>query len=160
MRMSDTFAALSAALVAAQRDMPAVGRDGVNPAYRSRYMTLDGILAAVIPTLTRNGIAVVQSAAIGITDEDGRPITITVATRLIHASGEWLENTAIVPITKPDAHGVGSATTYGRRFSLAAMLGIMAEEYDDDGNQAVGPRPVAPPQRLRPVGREEVRDDR
>jgi hypothetical protein len=35
---------------------------------------------------------------------------------------------------KMNAHGVGSALTYCRRYSLSAMLNLAAE--DDDGNAA------------------------
>jgi hypothetical protein len=40
-----------------------------------------------------------------------------------------------MPLAKPDAHGVGSAITYARRYALAAMVGIAPE--DDDGNKAI-----------------------
>ena len=36
-----------------------------------------------------------------------------------------------MPITKPDAQGVGATITYARRFALSAMVGI--SQYDDDG---------------------------
>ena len=36
---------------------------------------------------------------------------------------------------KKDAHAVGSACTYGRRYGLSAMVGIA--QYDDDGNKSV-----------------------
>lgn len=35
---------------------------------------------------------------------------------------------------------MGSATTYGRRYALLAVLGIVAEDEDDDGNAASGQR--------------------
>ncbi len=37
-----------------------------------------------------------------------------------------------MPITKPDAQGVGATITYARRFALSAMVGIA--QTDDDGN--------------------------
>jgi hypothetical protein len=38
---------------------------------------------------------------------------------------------------KHDAHGYGSATTYAKRFSLAAAVGVIVDD-DDDGNAASG----------------------
>ena len=37
---------------------------------------------------------------------------------------------------KQDAHGIGSAITYARRYTLMAVAGVAPE--DDDGNAAVG----------------------
>jgi hypothetical protein len=37
-------------------------------------------------------------------------------------------------VSKKDAQGFGSAMTYGRRYSLSAAFGVIAE--DDDGNAA------------------------
>jgi hypothetical protein len=61
---------------------------------------------------------------------------ITVESRIIHTSGEWIATTVTIPVTKPDAHGLGSALTYGRRYSVSALLAISADE-DDDANEAV-----------------------
>jgi hypothetical protein len=44
-----------------------------------------------------------------------------------------------IPVTKQDAQGYGSAMTYAKRYSLAAALGVVADE-DDDGNAASHPR--------------------
>ena len=43
--------------------------------------------------------------------------------------------TMTLPVSKNDAQGVGSATTYLRRYALAAFVGIAPD--DDDGNLAV-----------------------
>ena len=52
----------------------------------------------------------------------------------MHESGEWIESTITVPMSKNDAQGYGSAITYARRYSLAAITGLPQE--DDDGNEA------------------------
>ncbi len=62
---------------------------------------------------------------------------------------EWIANEVSVPVNpiinrdgkvQPvDAHRVGSAITYGRRYSLSALLAIgEASDTDDDGNNASG----------------------
>ena len=146
MNHSTDISKIALALVKAQAAMPAVGKEGNNPAFRSKYMTLDGILSAAMPVLTANGIALVQGSRTQELDDNGRPVAIAVESRLIHESGEWIASEAIIPITKSDAHGMGSAITYGRRYSVACLLGIIADE-DDDANGAanLAPQPQARP---------------
>ena len=155
MKTSEEIDQIATALVQIQRDMPAVGKDGRNPAFKSRYMTLDGILGTAVPVLAKHGVAVVQGSAIASLDDAFRPMAVTVSTRLIHRSGQWIAIDAIIPITKADAHGMGSAITYGRRYGIASILGIMADE-DDDANAATNvQRPngqVAPQRTMRPIG--------
>ena len=56
--------------------------------------------------------------------------------KLVHAeSGQFLASLAGIPLSKHDPQAMGSAITYGRRYSLSAMLGIVTED-DDDGNMA------------------------
>ena len=43
-----------------------------------------------------------------------------------------------MPAAKNDPHGLGSAITYARRYSLMSMLCLATE--DDDGNAATGNR--------------------
>jgi hypothetical protein len=61
-----------------------------------------------------------------------------LVTKLTHAeSGQWQSSLMVMPLPKSDPQGYGSAMTYGRRYSLAAMVGIVSED-DDDGNAATG----------------------
>jgi hypothetical protein len=62
-----------------------------------------------------------------------------VITRLMHSSGEWLEQEYFIPLGKMDAQAAGSAITYARRYALQAIAGIPAE--DDDGNAATQAKP-------------------
>jgi hypothetical protein len=61
---------------------------------------------------------------------------VIVATTLAHSSGEWIRGRLKVTPSKNDAQGIGSAITYARRYSLAAMVGVATE--DDDGEAATG----------------------
>ena len=38
-----------------------------------------------------------------------------------------------IPVEKLNAQQIGTATTYGRRYGLAAMVGV--SQYDDDGQE-------------------------
>ncbi len=142
MTSSETTATLCAALVAAQGGLRPIAKDGKNPAFRSRYATLDGIMETVRPALAAHGLAVVQGVVHPETGEGGRLVGITVETRLVHTSGEWLASVVPVPVAKGDAHGLGSALSYGRRYGLSALLALSTDE-DDDGNAAA----KAPPAR-------------
>jgi hypothetical protein len=144
MKTSESIAKIAPSLIVAQAAMPAVERDGRNPAFRSRYMTLDGILSTAIPVLTKHGLALVQSSEVTSLDDNFRPMAVTVTSRLVHISGEWVEATATIPIARPDAHGMGSAITYGRRYCVASILGIMADEDDDANASTMAPQRSAP----------------
>lgn len=145
MKHSESIAKLAAALVAAQAELRAVYLDGRNPDYRSKYASLDNIIETVRPTLAKHGLAVVQGATSPHSDDAGRIAAIAVETMLVHASGEWICNTAIMPVVgrmlkgggraEPDPQAGGSALTYGRRYGIAALLCLATDE-DDDGNAA------------------------
>jgi len=140
---SETTATLCAALVAAQGGLKPIAKDGKNPAFRSKYATLDGIMETVRPALAAHGLAVVQGVVHPETGEGGRLVGIMVETRLIHTSGEWLASVVPVPVAKGDAHGLGSALSYGRRYGISALLALSTDE-DDDGNAAAKAPPAKP----------------
>lgn len=126
---SEQIQDLAAAMAKAQAAMKPAIKDSTNPAFRSKYADLTAVWDACRGPLTANGITVWQDV---LATDSG----IAVTTRLTHASGQWVEfGPLIVPLTKRDAHGVGSATSYGRRYGLSAAIGIVAD--DDDGNAAV-----------------------
>lgn len=126
MRTSESTATISKKLVGAQADMKNAQLDGENPHFGSRYATLAAIRDATVPALHAHGIAMVQGT--NVTD-DGRLLAFT---RLSYED-EWYESTYPIVIEKPQQ--MGSAITYAKRYMLAAMCGIVAEE-DDDGNAA------------------------
>lgn len=123
---------LAAALTAAQAEMPAVEPNAVNPHFRSRFVSLDHLIAKTRPVLNRHGLSLTQWPSVS---ETGQP---TLTTRLTHVSGEFVENTMPLLLAKQDMQGLGGAITYARRYAWAAALGICADE-DDDGNQASAP---------------------
>lgn len=130
MKTSESIKNIASALAKFQGSVSDPAKTGVNPFFHgSKYVTLDELIKAVRLPLTENGLAFVQSCA-------GADKSISVTTLLLHTSGEWLESDALVlPLTKNDAQGAGSALTYGRRYSLQSLLGI-GWENDDDANSA------------------------
>jgi hypothetical protein len=133
MKTSEQIASVAEALAKAHAEISSIERDGKNPHFKSRYATLDQILESVRPVLAKNGLIIVQ----GSDDTSDDHKYIIVKSSVIHSSGQWIETSVQVPVTKNDAHGLGSALTYGRRYSLGALLAISTQEADDDGNAAV-----------------------
>ena len=121
-------AKLDAALAKAQGEIEAASKDKTNPAFKSRYADLTAIWGACRPALAKHAISVTQWP---VHSEDGR---LHMITRIAHG-GEWIKAHFSIPVTKQDPQGYGSATTYAKRFTLAAALGVVADE-DDDGNAA------------------------
>ncbi len=160
MKQSESIAQLAVALVAVQGELRGVAKDSNNPEFRSSYVSLDAIIAASRPVLTKHGLAVVQGATSPHSDDAGQIAAIAVETMLVHSSGEWLMNTAIMPVTgrtlkgggkaAVDPQAGGSALTYGRRYGLSALLCLSTDE-DDDGNHASKPARTSRPATAKPV---------
>lgn len=147
MNQSETIEKLAEALAKAQGQIEGAGKNKQNPHLKSKYADLASAWDACRAPLSENGLSIVQFT-------EGGPADVTVTTRLIHSSGQWLESSLTVRATKPDAQGLGSAITYGRRYSLMAMVGIAPE--DDDGQAACQPaeqaaRPASKPPQQRPT---------
>jgi hypothetical protein len=132
MQTSSDIGKLAPALAGALGEIANAAKDSKNPHFKSTYASLASVIDATKATLASHGLVVVQAPGW----QDGR---VTVTTRIIHTSGEWIEATAEAPAPKADPQGVGSAVTYLRRYSLAAMCGITQE--DDDGETATARQP-------------------
>lgn len=128
MDASDQFAA---AMAAAQCEMNNPVFDSQNPHFKSRFASLAAVRNAVIPVLAKHGIACTQDIR---AEGDG----ISCTTILIHSSGQRaIFGPLVIPATKSDAQGFGSAATYARRYSLMAVAGVVGDA-DDDAEAAVG----------------------
>ncbi|MBJ8031122.1 ERF family protein [Bacillus cereus group sp. N21] len=135
MKRSETIGELAKALVKFQAEVENPKNTASNPMFKSKYAPLDVVINTVKPILTKYGLSFMQS-----TGSEGE--SIIISTMLLHESGEWIESE---PLTLPayqikgggvkdfTAQGAGSGITYGRRYSLTALLGISSED-DDDGN--------------------------
>lgn len=139
MKMSETTKEIFSAFAKFQGEVNNPKTTQVNPQFRSKYSPLDVVINEVKPILAKYGLSVNQS-----TGSEGE--NIVIKTLLMHESGEWMESEPLVlpayqlgkgGAKNYSAQGAGSAITYGRRYSLSAILGI-ASESDDDGNGAQG----------------------
>lgn len=128
---------LALALHKAQATVDGVKKDSKNPHFKNNYASLEAVIDTAKPALQANGIAFTQAPGALV---DG---AIEITTMLVHVSGQWMRSTLHVPLGKRDAQGVGSAITYGCRYSLMAMLGL--PPVDDDGQEASKPAPRSEP---------------
>jgi len=134
MRQSETIAELATALAKAQGQIEDATKDGLNPAFRSKYADLAAVRAVIREPLAVNDLSIMQFPRT-------RQNVVEVETMLVHKSGEFVSETLEIPVAKFDAHGIGSGITYGRRYGLMSVLCLAA--VDDDGNAAVEKAPAA-----------------
>ena len=96
--------------------------------YGYNYAPLDVILKDNRPLMAKFGLSHIQS-------ETFENNIVTVATRVMHESGEWIETTAQSPYATlkgmNDYQAIGSGITYLRRYGLSAALGIASDEDQD-----------------------------
>jgi hypothetical protein len=148
---SSSIGALAGALAMAAPGLREARKDRGNSHLKSKYATLESFLEAVREPLAAQGVAITQ----GVSSDAGR---VTVTTQLSHSSGEWMRTSLTLPIPDNKAltavQAMGSTITYGRRYTLAAICGLGAEERDEDDGEAER----APPRRGRdehPAERDE-----
>ena len=128
MKTSESIKQIAEALVSAQKEIRFAVKDSTNPHYKSKYANINSVIDAVKAPLNNNGIAILQS----LSPSDDNKLHLT--TRLLHSSGEWIEDTAVCPIQKQDPQGLGSAISYIRRYSISSLCALYAD--DDDGQSA------------------------
>jgi hypothetical protein len=120
---------LAKALSAAQGEIEAAAKGKENPHFRSRYADLASIWEACRAPLSKHGLAVVQQP---LSSGD----LVGLATTLLHSSGQFMRSEVWTKPQQPGPQALGSALTYLRRYSLAAVVGVAPD--DDDGEAASG----------------------
>ena len=127
---------LFAALAKMQGEVENATKGSLNPHFKSKYADLAEVLNTVRPVLSANGLSVIQSPSF-----DGGICHVT--TTIAHSSGGYVSGMMSCVPAKQDGQGIGAATTYLRRYSLAAVCGVAQE--DDDGNTAAHNKPATYP---------------
>jgi hypothetical protein len=134
---SEQLGELATALSAAQGEFGAIPKDTDNPFFGSKFSSLATVRKVSAPVLAKHGLSVSQW--IGF-DETGDLLT----TVLLHNSGQFISDTMRLHLVKIDPQSQGSATTYAKRYSYMAALGLVSDD-DDDGSAAM-PRQERRPQ--------------
>ena len=123
---------LATALVAAMSEIQDPVMDAENPHFKNRYASLKSCLDAVRSALANHGLFVTQSVIAG---GDGKDRLVT---RVMHESGQFMEDEGITLIGADTMQKYGSAVTYARRYGLCNLLGIVGYP-DDDAEIASAP---------------------
>jgi hypothetical protein len=151
--VTDTTAALAAALVKVQAELPEIERDRTvevlkkdGGTYSYSYVTLATLTKAVMPLLAKHGLAFTAMPGTGA---DGK---MCLRYHLLHESGERL--TGEFPISgEGGIQMIGGRISYSRRYCLAALVGVAADEDDESklddsvrgtAQRAARPRQAAP----------------
>ena len=97
--------------------------------HKHEYADLTEVWRVARPVLANNGLAILQIF-------DRTETGTVLITLLTHESGQFVESRLpLMAVT--DYHALGSAVTYSRRYSLAAILGISNDSKDDDAQGAM-----------------------
>lgn len=147
MHTSESTANIYKALIEAAPEIRAIPKS--KSGFEYKYATLDSLIEMLRSVLPKHGLWFVQSP----TDcDDG----INLRTTIIHSSGEFVEDSITFSKTeltkgKPnDTQKIGAAITYFRRYVLASLFGVAADEDTDGVSQLRQPQPQPQPTQAKP----------
>lgn len=122
---------LIAALCKAQAKFSPAIKDAANPFFKSKYADLNAVWDACKQGISENELFVSQQT---YTPEENKTM---LRTRVYHSSGGYIESEIQVVVAKQnDPQSFGSALTYFRRYSLAAILGIVVDDDDAEAGMS------------------------
>lgn len=139
MKTSEQTDKLWPAVVAARKAMKNPTKDAENPGFKRDGKPLKyADLAACIEV---SDAAAHPLGLVTLQELTGDSAGVSVSTIILHDSGQWVQfEPLFIPASKLDPQGFGSATTYGRRYSLKAAWNLADD--DDDGNAASNKAPA------------------
>ncbi len=117
---------LFTALSKAQSEMEVATYDKINPHFKNKYASMESIIAATRPSLTKYGLSVIQKMTC-------QGNSMMLSTILAHASGEFIESTMPITPNGAEIQKLGSYLTYCKRYSYVAIVGCATGDEDDDG---------------------------
>jgi hypothetical protein len=130
--------AFAAAIAAMQAEIPEVVERG-KAHNNTRYANFEDINAAVRPVLQKYGFAI----TFRIKQLEG---SIKVTAVLSHREGHSEETDIVLPSdasgSKNAVQAVGSSVSYGKRYTMSALLNIATRGEDDDAAGAVAVKKV------------------
>lgn len=139
MRTSRARTAYAAAFAEMQPALPEIPEHGQGHGDIT-YALWEDINELVKPVLAAHGFGISFR-----TGRDGQHITVTAV--LSHREGHSEETTMLLPLdtsgSKNAVQAVGSSTSYGKRYTAAALLNLTSRGEDDDGKKGGG-KPLEP----------------
>jgi len=124
-QVTELFTALSKAL----GEIESIPLNRTNPHFKSKYADLAITIEKSKPSLMKHGLMLIQAV-------ENEGTKYVVESLITHSSGQWLKSRVELILTKQDMQGLGSATTYAKRYAAQSLLFVAGDE-DDDGNAAV-----------------------
>jgi hypothetical protein len=128
MKTSQELKNIYSAIIKARPEIAPIAR--TKSARNYKYATLDNVIELLSLVLPKHGLGWVQT----LSTKGEHPVLVT---RMIHESGEWIEDALILPQTKlnggaNESQELGASITYFKRYALSAIFGIATDD-DTDG---------------------------
>lgn len=108
-------------LLEVQKEVGAISKDSKNPFFKSKYFDINKLIEVVNPVLSDKGVLLLQPI------QDNKVQSVLVDSE----SGDSVKSELELPELN-DPQKIGSCISYYRRYTLASLLGLQAE--DEDGN--------------------------
>lgn len=115
------------ALEEARKEFPELRKD--TEAHYGKFVNFNTIRAQIDPVLARHDLAIFQ-----FPDTVGDKPALTTILR--HKSGESVESTTPLALSKQDPQAQGASITYMKRYSYNTILSLKNLDDDDDGDVA------------------------
>lgn len=154
MQTSENIQEIATALAKAQAEFKSVAKSGQNNQQGYRYPVLDDYMAVVKPSLAKHGLALTSSVE-DISELETREtrsgskqygVRVRVVTRLLHASGQWIEVGAWGEGLDTGDKAVYKAVTGARKYGVASLLSLATSddpERDETANGKGNGKPQA-----------------
>jgi hypothetical protein len=127
--VSREFGKIAAKMLEIQREMKHVRRDAENPYYSSHFASLDNVFTVCKRAANKHGLLLVQGAA-----GDGETIEVTTAV-VLPEEEQFMYTSPKLSIGKIGPQPCGAVISFGRRYGLAPLFGLVFSD-DDDANAA------------------------
>lgn len=133
MKTSLEFKKVIAAISLVQQEIDIMQRNATADAgkFSYSYTPFPEMWVVLKPLLKTHALTVIQAPVSGSETQLGD----LLATTVIHDSGEWIEFTSRLVITRDDPQGYGSAVTYAERYLIKTIFKIVTDDDNDATTQ-------------------------
>jgi len=128
---SEQLGELFGALAKAQSEMGVATLNASNPHFKSKFSDLTELVRVSRPALTKNGLAVLQLV---LPDFNGE---LYLYTSLGHSSNQYIETRIRMVPDKDGMQGLGGCISYLKRYTYAALVGVVSSGDDYDGENFI-----------------------
>lgn len=122
---------LFTAMAKSQAEMPFSMKYKENLFWSELYEDLPSLIQASRPSLTKNGLAVIQQI---LPNTDGASYLHTI---LAHSSGQWIKSVLRIVPPKDDIQSFKSHLDMLKRNAYSAIVGVVSLHDDDDGEASM-----------------------